>query len=205
MTKAFEKFLEQSHKQGREYGDGFAPSHFAGLTPDEEHQVLDLLMQRARLGDGVAINGLAQLGTNRAHEELLILAEHLRAPSIGHVAVCEALFQMTGASEWQDKITQDVNADDEFTQRRALWTLECTSSPKSSKHIYDLFIEWLSISRDENLRSTAVGGLIQILGFPPFAEDQSSERIALERKLFNSTGTAIEAALSEARAVYERR
>jgi len=205
MTEVFDRFMNQSRKQGREYGDGYAPFHFAGLTAEERDQALGLLMQQAVLGDGVAIDGLALLGTKGAREELIRLLEQFPSPSAEHVAICEALFKVTGASEWQDCIVDDVGAADEFTRRRALAALERTSTPQSSRQVLDIFVDWLSTSQDEAARSTATGGLMQALGFPPLAKDQTHERLVLERNLFNATGASIEAALNQARATLLKR
>jgi len=128
---------------------------------------------------------------------LLNLAESLCPPSLGHIAVCEALFQVTGAPQWQDLAAQNVNTSDEFVRGRALWALVCTSSPQSSRQIYDLFVAWLSGSKDEELRSTAARGLMQILESPPLLEDQSAERIVLERKLFAADRGSLDAVLIE--------
>lgn len=205
MTEAFEAFMGQSLKQGREYGDGYSSLHFENLSEMEEKQVLDLLLQRARLGDGVAIDGLAQLGTEAAHEGLVELTETFSPPSIEHVSVCEAIFRIAGAPIWQERILDDMATPDPLTRRRALAALANMSTPSSSKQIADLFTSWLSISEEETVRATASRGLMQMIGFPPLIDDQTPERLALERKLFNSRGAAIEATLIDARAICKGR
>lgn len=60
-SPTFEHFFAQLNARGREKADGFDPSHFEGLRPDEKPRVGELLVGALRAGDGTAANGLLLL------------------------------------------------------------------------------------------------------------------------------------------------
>jgi hypothetical protein len=57
----FDGFLKQLNAQGREKGEGFDPSHFEGLSPDERLEAARLLREALLEGDNTAAHGLVLL------------------------------------------------------------------------------------------------------------------------------------------------
>ncbi len=81
MTRAYQRFLEFSRLQGREYGDGYVDQWFAEMDAAELHSAVEALTARAA-SDSVAMNALANILTPRVVQYLSSLSPSTLSPSV---------------------------------------------------------------------------------------------------------------------------
>lgn len=58
----WDRFIAQYEAQGREKGDGYLPSYFAGMTAEELATARAMMLRRALGGDSVDLDGLRYIG-----------------------------------------------------------------------------------------------------------------------------------------------
>lgn len=101
-TAAYLEFERQLNSQGREYGQGFLESHFAGMTSEEKYLAAKALEAKAIRGDPVAINGVALMEPELAQPILLKVYNECRGYSSGSCEAAFALFQLIKDKKYFD-------------------------------------------------------------------------------------------------------
>jgi len=194
----FERFLHQYNAQGREKRDGYSAADFDSLTPDEQARAESLLVEAAERWDTTAFQGLSLLGTEQAVETLARIHVSLPFPSLAHLRASEALWNVTDDEKYQREIAKDLDTDDIFLFRQAVVALSYT---RPTTYQFETMQRIFLNSRGDNIaRSTACGTLIQYYGFAPLINDQTPERLNLQRKLMDADASTLQGVLNYVRA-----
>lgn len=198
MTETFQRFLRQYNSQGSDYGDGYSPADFDGLTPEEMDRASKMLAEQAAKGDGVAVDGLGRMGTPGARDLLLKLLPATGTSGESHSDVCAALWWITRDVRWQAELVNDVRSADEQLVKHALIQLVSTIETEMPQDLEHTMTELLVSSDNSVVKSQAIEALLKSRGIPPLVTGPSSEIFGLTRSLMAATRANVGELLAEA-------
>lgn len=196
-SAAYENIMKRLGQSGRDYYDGFSGDDFVGLKQSEISDVQDRLLERARKGDGVALDGLRKLLSPDQYFALAyaLISEHnvgtlLQAQAI--VSICD----ICGDSRqdiWNHFLDCLVQSD--LAARRFILgkVSELTPPPEIYEGIAGYLSGLIRTESNPTMLMLESGALLRFAGFAP----QTAEYIEFARRLQNLNQVDREAAISE--------
>lgn len=199
MTDAFRKFLIHYNSHGRDYGDGYAQSCFTGLSEEEIDQVTIKLLERAKKGDSIAIDGMGKIIplNKSAIVELEKIIQSVELETTAHIELGFVLWKATGDQQWQDEIIKSLKSSNVDVKKRAVVNLVLLANTQPSEELKKVFINELLNSTNSLIKSECAEGIALCYGLPPFIQNTTPNRIALENRLISANFENIEKILSE--------
>lgn len=198
MSEVFDGFLMQYGATGREWGDGFCPAHFNGMTEGEKIIAKEMLAKLAIKGDSIAIEGLGYLATTEAVEELLRLLANNENRLDVHLTVVSSLWNATKDLTYQDELIGFFSSPDPKIRMRAANELRYT--PPSQK-LLESYCGILSTELDEKTRQAAALGVMYCIGLLKDPMDIGAKYIGIFRGLSDADDSIRTATLAEAKQV----
>jgi hypothetical protein len=198
-TATFDRFLKQLHATGSEKGDGFDPSHFDGLSPDERPEVARLLREALLRGDDTAAGGLILLDPEEAGPALEDALHKMQAHPWVSLAAARELWNLTGESRYQDVMIATLENPNELLRQSALVALENTP------HDDRLMAALESLVRDDpddTIRFLAAKHLLYGLGLITDLHETNHPYRQMVRDLSDESKEVREKALAELKSQY---
>jgi hypothetical protein len=127
MTSSFDRFLRQYKAQGREKADGYAASHFNGLTDEEKDRAFELLAKEAEDVPETATEWLFYLDPQRAQQVTLDQIAKRKADPYGKNYVRQfELLKYTRDLQYQREMLDEYPRIDAFYKADALHLIRIT-------------------------------------------------------------------------------
>jgi hypothetical protein len=199
--------MKQYHSVGRDKLDGYSIADFAGMTEDELQQAESMLIASAEELDTTAFRGLALLKTNNGKVTLERIISQLEPPSLAHLRAVESLYEITQDDRLQWEISRNLDKKEPFLYERAIIAM---ARMRPTSFLFEMmkaaFLDTMDLREQESVvRSEACEAIMGCFGFPPFVEDRTPERLALERKLYSSELDQFDQVLDDVRTLGRKR
>lgn len=193
-SPTFTRFLAQLRAEGREKADGFDPSHFDGLAPEERPRVFALLVGALDTGDTTAARGLLLLDASAGARALQdALPRHPFPDPVGLSIATE----LWAHDRWPDagatlvRYTAHPSAQARLQSLFQLQGAPCTATLGAAMRAR--VVE----DADPTNRSYAAKKLLACLGLASSPEHAYAEHRAVMMRLRSDSRAEREAALAE--------
>lgn len=127
MTAAWDRFQSAYDALGRERAEGYLPTAFEGLTPDERARALAMLLARAEAGEPPEVLALAHFDEPAARDAVARVFAAERGPTLLRLAAARAGWALTGDPKYQAAVAHLADRGEGVVRRIAL--VEVCSMP----------------------------------------------------------------------------
>ena len=136
MSAPWQRFESAYDAVGRARAEGYPPSAFEGLTPDERARALAMLLARAEAGEAPEVLALAHFDEPAARDAVARAFAAERAPTLLRLAAARAGWALTGDPNYQAAVAHLADRGEGVVRRVALGVVcAMTLTPEALAHV----------------------------------------------------------------------
>lgn len=193
---AWGDFLRQHEAQGRDKGDGYAPTDFAGMSPEERARAQSMMLARALDGDDIDLSGLRYIGDAATVAALDAGKDSRPAQQWDYdISRLDVLYSLTGDEVYLAALSRYLDSKDSQAQVRAAYVLAFHLLPPDAE---PFLVDRISDGRHEAAFDGLLrawiglheGAVCDVMGF--------QRHIDLVRRVYNAPPRQRRALLAEA-------